>query len=48
MILLKRSPWKGLTRLEKKEKFSPRFVGSFEILKRVEKVVYELARPSYM
>ena len=37
LILLKVSPWKGLTRFGKKGKLSPRYVGPFEILKRVGK-----------
>ncbi|KAL8121526.1 hypothetical protein AgCh_018308 [Apium graveolens] len=41
LVLLKVSPWKGLTRFGKKGKLSPRYVGPFEILKRVGKVAYE-------
>ena len=48
LVLLKVSPWKGLTRFGKKRKPSPRYVGPFEILKNVGKVVYELALPPYM
>ena len=47
-VLLKVSPWKGLVRFGKKGKLSPRFVGPFEILKRVGKVAYELALPPHM
>ena len=47
-VLLKVSPWKGLTRFGKKGKLSPRFVGPFEILKPDEKVAYELALPPHM
>ena len=47
-VLLKVSPWKGLTRFGKKGKLSPRFVGPFEILKLVGKVAYELALPPHM
>ena len=32
-------------RFRKKGKLSPRFVGPFEILKRIDKVAYELALP---
>ena len=42
-VLLKVSPWKGLTRFGKKGKLSPRFVGPFKILSRVGRVMYELA-----
>ena len=47
-VLLKLSPWKGLTRFGKKSKLSPRYVSPFEILKRVVKVAYELALPPHM
>ncbi|KAL8148810.1 hypothetical protein AgCh_005977 [Apium graveolens] len=48
LVLLKVSPWKGLTRFRKKGKLSPRYVGPFDILKRVGKVAYELALPPHM
>ncbi|KAL8148898.1 hypothetical protein AgCh_006052 [Apium graveolens] len=48
LVLLKVSPWKGLTRFGKKGKLSPRYVGPFEILKRVGIVAYELALPPHM
>lgn len=47
-VLLKVSPWKGLTRFDKKGKLSPRFVGPYKILKHVGKVAYELALPPHM
>ena len=47
-VLLKISPWKGLSRFGKKGKLSPRYVGPFEILRRVGKVAYELALPPHM
>ena len=47
LVLLKVSPWKGLTRFGKKRKLSPRYVGPFEILKHVGKVAYELELPPY-
>ena len=46
--MLKVSPWKGLVRFGKRGKLSPRYVGPFEILKRVGKVAYELALPPHM
>ncbi|KAL8120168.1 hypothetical protein AgCh_017344 [Apium graveolens] len=46
-VLLKVSPWKGLSRFGKKGKLSPRYVGPFQILRRVGKVAYELALPPH-
>lgn len=48
LVLLKVSPWKGLTRFGKKGKLNTRYVGSYEILKRVGKVAYELALPPHL
>ncbi|KAL8112864.1 hypothetical protein AgCh_020246 [Apium graveolens] len=47
-VLLKISPWKGLTRFGKKGKLSPRYIGPFEVLRQVGKVAYELALPPHM
>ena len=47
-VLLKISPWKGLTRFGNKGKLKPRYVGPFEILKKIGKVAYELALPPHM
>ncbi|KAL8111549.1 hypothetical protein AgCh_019312 [Apium graveolens] len=47
-VLLKISPWKGLTRFSNKGKLKTRYVGPFEILKRVGKLAYELALPPHM
>ncbi|KAL8115192.1 hypothetical protein AgCh_021865 [Apium graveolens] len=43
LVLLKVSPWKGLVRFGQKGKLSPRFIGPFEVLKKAEKVAYEIA-----
>ncbi|KAL5757927.1 hypothetical protein ACOSP7_020538 [Xanthoceras sorbifolium] len=44
-VFLKVSPWKKVLRFGKKEKFSPRFIGPYEILERVGPVAYRLALP---
>nr|GEV46349.1 hypothetical protein [Tanacetum cinerariifolium] len=44
-VLLKVSPSKGVVRFRKKEKLAPRFVGPFEIIKKVGPVAYRLDFP---
>ncbi|GJZ25040.1 hypothetical protein Tco_0562499 [Tanacetum coccineum] len=44
-VLLKVSPWKGGVRFGKKDKLAPRFVGPFEITKRIGPVAYQLRLP---
>ena len=41
-------PKRGVVRFGKQGKLSPRFIGSFEILKRVDTVAYRLALPPSM
>ncbi|GJS42359.1 reverse transcriptase domain-containing protein [Tanacetum coccineum] len=41
-VMLKVSPWKGVVRFGKKGKLALRFVGPFEILKRIGPVAYRL------
>nr|GEY29121.1 putative reverse transcriptase domain-containing protein [Tanacetum cinerariifolium] len=41
-VLLKVSPWKGVVRFWKKGKLAPRFIGPFEITKRIGSVAYRL------
>nr|GEZ18848.1 hypothetical protein [Tanacetum cinerariifolium] len=44
-VLLKVSPWKGVTCFVKKEKLAPGFVGPFEITERIVPVAYKLVLP---
>ncbi|XP_070015296.1 uncharacterized protein [Nicotiana sylvestris] len=45
-VFLKVSPTKGVMRFGNKGKLNPRFIGSFEVLRRIGEVAYELALPS--
>ena len=44
-VLLKVSPMKGVLQFGKRGKLSTRYIGPFEVLKRVGEVAYELAFP---
>ena len=44
-VLLKVSPMKGVMRFGKRGKLSPRYIGPFEVLKRIGEVACELALP---
>ena len=43
---MKVSPWRKILRFGKKGKLSPRFIGPYEILERIEPIAYCLALPS--
>ncbi|GKB06805.1 hypothetical protein Tco_0835038, partial [Tanacetum coccineum] len=44
-VLLKVTAWKGVVHFGKKGKLAPRYVGPFEILKRIGLVAYRLTLP---
>ena len=44
-VFIKVSPWKGVMRFGKKGKLSPRYIGPFEILERIEELAYRLELP---
>ena len=44
-VFLKVSPWKKVMRFGKKGKLSPRFIGLYEVIKKVGLVEYRLALP---
>ncbi|XP_059285214.1 uncharacterized protein LOC132038578 [Lycium ferocissimum] len=47
-VFLKVSPMKGVMHFGRKGKLSPRYIGPCEIIRRVEKVAYELRIPAKM
>ncbi|XP_016704383.1 uncharacterized protein [Gossypium hirsutum] len=44
-VFLKMSQWKKVLRFGRKGKLSPNFIGSYQILKRVRSVAYQLELP---
>ncbi|KAD5960446.1 hypothetical protein E3N88_11918 [Mikania micrantha] len=45
-VLLKVSPWKSVIHFGKRGKLNPRYIGPFEILKRIGPVAYQLNPPA--
>ncbi|KAA3476245.1 DNA/RNA polymerases superfamily protein [Gossypium australe] len=45
-VFLKVSLWKKILRFGRKGKLSPRFIGSYEVIKRIGPVAYQLALPA--
>ena len=39
-VFLKISPWKGVIKFGKHGKFSPRFIGPYEVVERIGPVAY--------
>ncbi|XP_024033103.1 uncharacterized protein LOC112095405 [Morus notabilis] len=44
-VFLKIAPMKGVMHFGKKGKLSPRYIGHFQIIKRIGKIAYRLALP---
>ncbi|GJT02390.1 putative reverse transcriptase domain-containing protein [Tanacetum coccineum] len=44
-VMLKVSPWKGVIHFRKKGRLGPRYVGPFDILKRIGPIAYRLRLP---
>ena len=44
-MFLKLSPWKGVVRFEKRGKLSPRYIGPYQVVRKVSPVAYQLDLP---
>ena len=44
-VFLKVSPWRKILQFGKKDKLSPSFIGTYEILERIGPMAYRLALP---
>jgi hypothetical protein len=47
-VYLKVAPWKHMLRFGMKGKLAPRYIGPFEVTKRIGLVAYKLALPSHL
>ena len=48
MVYLKIAPWKHLLRFGMKGKLAPRYIGPYEIVKRIGPLAYQLAFPQHL
>jgi hypothetical protein len=48
MVFFKVAPWKHMLRIEMKEKLAPRYLGTFEMIKRIGHVAYKLALSTHL
>nr|KYP31338.1 Retrotransposable element Tf2 [Cajanus cajan] len=47
-VFLKVTPWTGVGRALKSCKLTPRFIGPYQVLKRIGDVAYQIALPPYL